>query len=165
MAYRVAMAAMLGPRIARMPSPLRDEVENRFRAARMARDSFAVETLNTLRAALQNEEIAKQAELADEDVLRLLRRELRQLGEAEEAFGRSGALDMAAEAARRTALLSPLLPPEMPEAEILAVIDEEMAALGPKCTLGPAMGLVMGRLRGVPGKRVRDLLVKRLGER
>ena len=147
-----------------MPSPLSIAIEEKFRAARLARDSFAVQTLNMVRAALRNAEITKQASLDEEDVLKVLRRELRQLQEAKESLTASGATEMAAEAGRRTALLLPLLPPEMPEAEVLAVIEEELAALGPDCKLGPAMGRVMARLEGVSGKRVRDLLAARLSD-
>lgn len=147
-----------------MPASLLTAIEERFRAARLDRDSFAVETLNTVRASLRNAEIAKQGSLTEEDALKVLRRELRQLREAREALVKSGAATMAEEAGRRADLLEPLLPPEMPEAELLKVIEEEVAALGPDCKLGPAMGRVMARLEGVSGKRVRDLLARRLSE-
>lgn len=144
-------------------SAIREEVEARFRAARLERDALATETLNTLRAALRNAEIDKRATLSDDDVLAVLRREVKQYREAIDALTASGASEGASEAAAKLEILSPLLPPEMPDAEILSVVDEEIAAMGEEVRTGPLMGRVMRRLSGVSGQRVRALLERRLG--
>ncbi|MBC8515381.1 GatB/YqeY domain-containing protein [bacterium] len=140
-----------------------DAIETSFRAARSAKDRFGMETFNMLRAALKNALIEKGEPLNNEEVLVLLRREVKQYEEALVSLEESGAEERAEDAEKRLDLLRPLLPKAMEEEEVFAVIDGVISSMESP-SLGPVMGQVMGKLKGkgVDGGKVKGWVASRL---
>lgn len=114
------------------------EIEQRLdsdvAAAARAR-AAGLTTLRSLKAALQNEAIAKRAELAPADVTTVLRRELKRRQEAAKLYLEGGRPELAAKETEESALIQNYLPqaPTAEELEATAMrLRSELKLAGPQ---------------------------------
>lgn len=122
-----------------------------------------LETLRLIKAALKNEKIAKGADLGEEDVMAVLRRQMKQLKEAREEFVKGGRADLVEKADKEMRVIEEYLPQELEEEEIIKVIEQKIEESG-EANLGKLMGLVMKELKGrANGEKVRELVEKIAG--
>lgn len=151
-------------RIVRFMSETQKRIEELFKSARLKKDYFEIETFNMLRAQIKNARIEKMEDLVEEDVLKVVKRECKQLNESMEAFKVSGSESGYKESQERYKLIEPLLPEEVSEDQILAIVDEVLSSVEDRSNFGPIMGQVMSRLKGqnVDGKKVREALQRRI---
>tara|TARA_B100000029_G_scaffold463395_1_gene496643 strand:+ start:1752 stop:2192 length:441 start_codon:yes stop_codon:yes gene_type:complete len=145
-------------------SDTQKKIEEMFKSARLNRDHFGVETFNMLRAQIKNARIEKMSDLTEEDVVKVVKRECKQLNESMEAFKVSGSEEGYKESEKRFRLIEPLLPEEISEDKIVSIVDEVLSSVKDRSNFGPIMGQVMSRLKGqnVDGKKVREILQRRI---
>jgi uncharacterized protein YqeY len=134
---------------------LRDEINTALKAAMKARDERRVSTLRLVNAALKNADIEAQgrgnAVLADEEILGLLQKLIKQRQEAVELYDKAGRTELAACERDEIEIISAYLPQQMSEAEAKAAIAEAIKATG--ATGIKDMGKVMAALKqGYSGK-------------
>jgi len=134
---------------------LRDEINTALKAAMRARDERRVSTLRLVNAALKNADIEAQgrgkAVLADEEILGLLQKLIKQRQEAVELYDKAGRTELAARERDEIEIISAYLPQQMVEAEAKAAIAEAIKATG--ATGMKDMGKVMAALKqGYSGK-------------
>ena len=134
---------------------LRQAFTDQLKAAMKARDAQRVGTLRLVNAAIKNAEIEAQVRgqqaIADQDVLGILRKMVKQRQESLEIYDRAGRKELADKERSEIEIISQYLPREMSEDEMKAAIStvmQEVAAAGMK-----DMGKVMTALRqGYAGK-------------
>jgi len=105
-------------------------------------------------AAVTNAEVAGDAavELSDDQVVSVLQAEAKKRSEAAEIYAQAGRTDAAAKEKSELAVLERYLPAAMSEAEIAAVVAEEVAAAAAAGNTGPkAMGAVVKAVRARVG--------------
>lgn len=133
---------------------IQKQVKEEVIVAMKAKDKIKVDTLRGLSAAFTNELVAKGMkptdDLADEDALAVIRREVKKRKEAKEAFEKGGRPDMAEKEGQEQLLLETYLPQMMPEDEIKAIVEAKKAELGvtEKKDAGRLMGMIMKELSG-----------------
>ena len=117
-------------------------------AALKAHDEARKSTVRMALAAIANEEVAGKTarELTDAEEQQVLAREVSKRKDSAEAYTAGSRLELAAKELAEAAILADYLPQQLTEAEIAAIVDEEVAAvsvaLGEKPTM-KQMGLVM----------------------
>jgi uncharacterized protein YqeY len=128
------------------------ELKARLRAdlttAMKARDTLTTGVLRMALAAVGTEEVAgKEArELTDDEVLRVLNREVRKRKEAAEAFGGAGRAEQAAAELAEADVLNTYLPAQLDDAELAAIVDRAVASVTEQLGSAPGqrqMGQVM----------------------
>jgi hypothetical protein len=128
------------------------ELKARLRAdlttAMKARDDLTKGVLRMALAAVGNEEVAgKQArELSDDEVLRVLNREVRKRKEAAEAFAGAGRAEQAAGELAEADVLNAYLPEQLDDAELAGIVDRAVASVTEQLGEAPGqrqMGQVM----------------------
>jgi uncharacterized protein YqeY len=128
---------------------LRDEINTALKAAMKARDERRVSTLRLVNAALKNADIEAQGRgkgaLADEEILGLLQKLIKQRQEAVELYDKAGRAELAARERGEIEIISAYLPRQMAEAEAKAAIAEAIKATG--ATGIKDMGKVMAALK------------------
>ncbi|MDQ7992172.1 MAG: GatB/YqeY domain-containing protein [Propionicimonas sp.] len=137
------------------------ELKDRLRADRVvamkARDELAKNTLGMALTAIQLEEVAGEAarELSDDEVLRVLTREAAKRKDSAEAYAAGNRPELAEKELAEAALLQAYLPAALSEAELDALVAEEVAAaaasLGEKPTMkqmGQVIKAVNARAQG-----------------
>ncbi|MGH8870199.1 MAG: GatB/YqeY domain-containing protein [Actinomycetes bacterium] len=122
---------------------LKDRLQQDLSAAIKQRDELRASSLRMALTAIRTEEVSgKQArELSDEDVVTVLRREVKKRREAAEAFSGGGRAESAERERAESGVLESYLPAQMADDELAALVAEAIKDAG---TVAPnAMGAVM----------------------
>jgi uncharacterized protein YqeY len=122
---------------------LKEQLHADLTDAMRAKDDVRRSTLRMALTSVTNEEVAgKQArELSDDEVLKVLARELKKRREAATAYTEAGHPDRAASELAEAAVLEAYLPAQLDDAELASLVASAIAESGAS---GPqAMGQVM----------------------
>jgi uncharacterized protein YqeY len=127
---------------------LKDRLQSDLKTAMLARDSFVVDTLRTVKGAILNEEVAKnlrETGLDDESLESLLTKEVKKRHEAAELFDKGGNHESADKERREAVLLQAYLPDQLDDDALRAFVAETVAELG--ATTMQQMGQVIGAVK------------------
>lgn len=126
-----------------------------------ARDTVAVDTLRFLISAVKNSAINKygseaETKLTDNDVLDVVKKQVKTHKESIDAFTKAGRKELAENEKAQLVILESYLPKEMSDDELRALLAPIAAAGG---DFGPLMGKAMGAAKGLAGgDRVSSML-------
>ena len=143
-------------------SRLEDQLQHDLTAAMKTRDEVATSTLRMLRAALMNAAVAgtEAVELADEQVIDVLRSEAKKRTEAAEVYAAAGRTESATKELAERAVIERYLPAAMGDDELQAIVAEEIARAAADGVTGPkGTGAVIKAVRervgtGADGARI-----------
>lgn len=129
---------------------LKQDVEQGVKESLKAGDQTRLSTLRLLLAAIKNEEIAKQHEATDEEVVAVAQRQVKQRREAAEVFRAAGRDELAQKEEAELVILSTFIPQQMTEEELRQIVSEILAQLPDeeKNNFGKVMGQVMAKVKG-----------------
>jgi uncharacterized protein YqeY len=120
---------------------LQDDLKTAIRAS----DTTRRDVLRFLRAELQNAEIQRQRPLTDEEIIEVIRRQIKRRRESIDQFARGGRQDLVAAEEAEIGVLEAYLPAQMTYEAVLEIardVVRELGAQSPK-----EMGRVMPALR------------------
>ncbi|MFH1857074.1 MAG: GatB/YqeY domain-containing protein [Candidatus Omnitrophota bacterium] len=145
---------------------LAERIEKDLVAAMKAKDEARVGTLRFLKAALKNYGIEKRnKELKDEDVIQVLRRQIKQRQDSIEAYKAGNRPELAQKEESELVILKNYMPEELSEDELKKIISQtvsEIQASGIK-DMGKVMGAVMPKVAGkADGKMLSRLVSEEL---
>ena len=127
-----------------MESNLAKRLNEDLKQAIRGGDTVKRSVIRLVLAAVQNAEIARQADLEDGDVLGIIAKEARQREESIEAFKQGNRQDLVAQEEAELAILQDYLPQQMTRDEVIAEAKKIIAEVGAQ---GPSdKGKVMPRL-------------------
>ena len=109
---------------------LKDRIENDLLAARKAKDTPTIKTLQVLKAQMENEAIKLKHELTDSEVLTVLRRELKQITASIDGAKQAKRQDLLDLYTAQYTLLSEYLPKMKSESEVLQVLQDNGVVSG-----------------------------------
>lgn len=124
---------------------LEQRITEDMKAAMRSGDKQALSAIRMLKSAIKDRQIELRRELADEDVLALLAKLVKQRREAAEQYGQAGRDDLQAKELREAEVYTSYLPEPLSEAklaELLEAVLAETGAAGMK-----DMGKVMAEMR------------------
>lgn len=142
-----------------------DTINQDIAKALKAKDEIRLSTLRLLSSALNYEFIAKQHVLTEEEELSVVRREAKKRKEAIEAYEKAGANDRAEKEKKELAVLEEFLPAQMPDEELIKIVDEAISTLGAAsmADMGKVMGAVVPKVAGrADGGRISKLVSEKL---
>ncbi|MFA6304273.1 MAG: GatB/YqeY domain-containing protein [Patescibacteria group bacterium] len=143
-------------------SNLSARLEEDFTIALKSKDAIKVGALRLLKAALKNEQIQKKAELLDEDIVKVLRRELKARQDSITSYLAANRQDLVAQEQLEADLISAYLPAEMPEEELSKIIDKILSENSFTAKdFGQVMKLVMAQTKGNASGNAISALVKK----
>ena len=151
-----------------MADSLKTSLQQDLTTAMKQRDELTTATLRMALTAVTNEEVSgKQArELSDDEVLGVLRRELKKRREAADAYDQAGRTESAERERAEAEVLQRYLPAQLSDdelAELAAAAVAEVGASGPG-DLGRVMKVVQPRVAGrADGGRVAAAVRAALG--
>lgn len=125
-----------------------DELFSAQKNAMKAKDAETLSTLRMVLAAIKNAQIDADAELTDDDVQDVIRRQVKQLTDAKKDYVKGGRDDLVAQTDKEISVLAEYLPAQLSEEEVrtkLITLFEGKEDL----QVGPAMGMAMKELKGV----------------
>jgi len=144
-----------------------DQIQTDLHSAMKARDTHAVAALRMVLARIKEARTSAGhgAEVTDDEVQTLIRREAKRREEAAATFTDAGRTDLAETELAELKVLKRYLPAEMSDDDLAAIVDATIAETGASSPgdLGRVMGAVMPKLKGqAAGGRVNALVRERL---
>ena len=145
---------------------LKEQIVADMTAAMKARDSARTSTLRMLKAAIVNRQIEKGGELDDEELLKLLRTQLKQRRDSVEQYLKGSRQDLADKELAEIAVIEGYLPQAASQGEIDKAVAAAIAETGATSMkeMGAVMKAVMPRLAGknADGRAVSETVKARL---
>mgnify|MGYP005791341097 FL=1 len=119
-------------------------IANDLKNAMKSGDKFKLSVLRMLKSALQLESISKKHELSDDEVMSVIKKQVKTRKDSIEEFKKYNKTEEVTKLEQEIEILNAYLPEEMSEEEIVKVIDEVFNELNP--TSMKDMGGVMKEL-------------------
>ena len=123
---------------------MNEQIANDLKNAMKNGDKFKLSVLRMLKSALQLESISKKHELSDDEVMNVIKKQVKIRKDSIEEFKKYNKTEEVEKLEQEIEILDTYLPAEMTEEEITKVIDEVFSELNP--TSMKDMGGVMKKL-------------------
>ena len=144
---------------------LSDQVRADLTESMKARSAERTSVLRMLQAAIKNEQINVQHELADEEVMTVIRKAVKQRLDSIEQYTKGNRPDLAAKEQSELEILKTYMPPELTDEEIESGVREIVASTGAqsKKDMGKVMKEATARFKGrVDGKKIQEIVARLL---
>jgi uncharacterized protein len=146
---------------------LKDKIIADMTAAMKSKDASRTSTLRMVKAAITNREKEGGAELGDEDLVKLLRSQLKQRRDSVEHYQKANRQDLVDKETAEISVIESYLPQAASAEEIDQAVTVAIAETGAASMkeMGAVMKAAMLRLAGknADGRTVSDAVKKRLG--
>jgi len=145
---------------------LKDQIVADMTAAMKAKDAARTSTLRMVKAAITNREKESGAAITDEDVLKLLRSQVKQRRDSVEQYQKANRQDLADKETAEIAVIESYLPQAASVEEIEQAVSEAIAETGATSMrdMGAVMKASMAKLAGknADGRLVSETVKKKL---
>lgn len=145
---------------------IQKQILDDVKAAMKAKEAEKLGTLRMLQSALKNKEIeVRPNELTDQDAITVIKKMVKQRHEAAEQYTNAGRPELAEKEQAETKFLEVYLPEQMSEEQIVAIVDEVIAATGASSMkdMGAVMKEVQAKTAGsADGKLVSQVVKAKL---
>jgi len=152
-------------------SNILEKINGDLKGAMRGKDELSVSVLRMLISAIRNKEISlrkgEKIELADEQIIEVIKSEIKKRKDSIEAYRAGGRPDLADKEKKEEEILEAYLPPQMSDEELEKIVRETVVSLGEvsQKDFGRIMGQVMGKAKGkADGNKVSEIVKKVLAE-
>lgn len=143
--------------------PIKTKLEEDLKDAMRSGDTVRRSVIRLIRSAIKNEEISLQKGLGDEDILKVLNRQVKQRHDSIEAFTQGNRLDMVQKEQDEVSVILEYLPKQLSTVEITDLVKKKIREIGAEDIgdIGRVMSQMMPELQGkASGKDVKDIAEK-----
>lgn len=130
---------------------MNEQIKNDLVTAMKNQDKFLVSVLRMLKSAIQSEAINKKHELTDDEVIAVIKKQVKVRTSSLEEYKNYNRTDMVEDLAKEIEILSSYLPEELSSEEIDKIIDETIAEVNANSI--KEMGLVIKTVSSKVGNR------------
>lgn len=143
---------------------LLDAIKSDLRVAMKDGDKDKLSCLRMIISAVKYKEVALKNDLDDQEVIKVLRSQIKQSAESYEQYRQGGRDDLAEKEQAGISILKSYLPKELGEEEISSMVKQIITEIGAtKKDFGKVMKLVMAKVAGqAEGKTVNSIVSKLL---
>ena len=144
---------------------LSDRIEKDYVAAFKAKRTDEVAVLRMLKAAVKNKQVELRRELADNEILDVVAKQVKQRQESIDQFRAAGRIDLAEIEERELLILRTYLPTALSPAELEEAVTTTIQALGASGMkdMGRVMNAILGEYAGrIDGKELSALVRAKL---
>jgi uncharacterized protein len=145
---------------------LKDKITSDMTAAMKAKDADRTSTLRMVKAAIMHREKEGAGDLTDEDVMKLLRSQVKQRRDSVEQYQKAGRQDLVDKETAEITVIESYLPQAASAAEIEQAVSDAMAETGATSMkdMGAVMKSAMAKLAGknADGRLVSETVKQRL---
>jgi len=129
---------------------LEEKIRSDLSQALKEKDTLKVSTLRFCLAEIRNFWLQKQKELTEEDILEVIRRQVKLRKEAVEAYQKGGRNDLAEKEGKELEILSKYLPLQLSLQDLEKIIRVTISEIGAAGAgdFGKVMGAVMSKVKG-----------------
>ena len=138
-----------------------------MKAAMKAKDKAKLKTIRMLKASLQNEKLAKQDDLTEQEELDILAREKKQRLDSLQEFKQAGRDDLVDEVEEELTIVAEYLPEPLSDDEVKEIVQSVIDSVNASGMqdMGKVMGAVMPKVKGrADGNFVSEVVKAKLSE-
>lgn len=138
-----------------------ERIEEELKKAMKDKDEIKISCLRMLRSDMHNLSIQKKGDLKEDDIIKVIQKQVRQHKDSIEQFIKGERNDLAEKEKREQAILESFLPKQLSQEELKKIIEDVIKEQGAstKKDMGRVMKEVMGKIKGqAEGKRVSQLV-------
>jgi uncharacterized protein len=142
-----------------------DRIDADLKHALKNKDVARVSTLRFLKSALQNLSIEKRKPLEEEDIISVIKKQVKQRKDSIESFKSGNRLDLVEKEEHELAILKNYIPEEIDNSNLVCIIKDAISHAGAssQADLGSVMKIVMAAVKGrADGNRVSSLVKEEL---
>lgn len=132
-----------------------------------AKDKAKLKTIRMLKASLQNEKLAKQDDLTEQEELDILAREKKQRLDSLQEFKQAGRDDLVDEVEEELTIVAEYLPEPLSDNEVKEIVQSVIDSVNASGMqdMGKVMGAVMPKVKGrADGNFVSEVVKAKLSE-
>ncbi|OOL80842.1 hypothetical protein BWX42_02810 [Dolosigranulum pigrum] len=144
-----------------------DQLNQDMKAAMKAKDKAKLKTIRMLKASLQNEKLAKQDDLTEQEELDILAREKKQRLDSLQEFKQAGRDDLVDEVEEELTIVAEYLPEPLSDNEVKEIVQSVIDSVNASGMqdMGKVMGAVMPKVKGrADGNFVSEVVKAKLSE-
>ena len=129
---------------------MREQLLQDLKEAMKQKDKERLAVIRMLKGAMQLEEIKLQRELNDDEIITTIAKQIKTRKESIQEFKKGGRDDLIDTTNREIAILSPYLPEQLSEEEVMNIIDQTIAEVQPASMkdMGKLMGVITPKVKG-----------------
>lgn len=146
---------------------LKAKLMDELKSAMKEKNTIKKNTITLIRSAVKQVEVDTREELADEQILEIIAKQVKQRRDSISEFEKADRQDLIDEAKQELEILLTYLPKQLTEEEVRVIVKaaiEETGASSPK-EIGKVMPVVMGKTKGVAdGKMVSSIVREELNK-
>ena len=138
-----------------------------MKVAMKAKDKAKLKTIRMLKASLQNEKLAKQDDLTEQEELDILAREKKQRLDSLQEFKQAGRDDLVDEVEEELTIVAEYLPEPLSDNEVKEIVQSVIDSVNASGMqdMGKVMGAVMPKVKGrADGNFVSEVVKAKLSE-
>lgn len=146
-------------------STLLDQIKNDMKEAMKAKEVTKRDALRLLLSAFKQVEVDERKELTDEDVAKIIQKQVKQRQDSAAQYKEAGRDDLLEKEESEIAIFMIYMPAQLDDAELEAVVKDIIAQVGAQTMkdIGKVMGTASKQLSGkADGKRINECVKKLL---
>ncbi len=137
---------------------LQVDLDQELKIALKAKNKLKVNTLRLLKSSIKNKEIELKKKLNDDEIIKVLRKELKKREESIKAYKKAKRLELVAQEEKEFHIINKYLPTLMSEEEVIKIVDQVIEeGLN---NFGQIMKEVMLRTKGQASGQIVQKIVK-----
>ena len=140
-----------------------DTINNDLKEAMKNGDKFELNVLRMLKSAIQNEKIAKNHDLDENEIIAVIKKQVKTRKDSISEYEKYERLDLVSDLKKEIEILSKYLPEELSDEEVDKKIDEAFKKINP--TSMKDMGLIMKELQEISTVCDMSLVSKKVKEK
>ncbi|MCE7936532.1 GatB/YqeY domain-containing protein [Candidatus Saccharibacteria bacterium CPR2] len=138
---------------------LKERIESDLKKALLERNLLEVDVLKGVKNTIQNAQIDSKSNLSEDEIVKILKKEVKKRQEAFEIYLGAGEKDRANREKEEIKIIKKYLPQEMSDKAIEVIVDKVIANNQEVPNVGQLIGLAMKEIgQGADGKKVADLV-------
>lgn len=145
---------------------LKEQLNEDLKKFMKAKNPIALNTVRLVIADIKNKEIEKNSELTDEEILQIIRKQIKTREDSIQQFKSAGRDDLANKEAQEIEILKKYLPEGLSDEELEKIIKETIKELNvsSKKDFGKVIKEVIAKVQGrADNKKISELISKLLG--
>lgn len=141
-----------------------NQIETELKEGMKTKNQLLVEVLRGLKTRIMNEQIARMKELTEEEILVLIKSEVKRRKEAAESFKNGNRPELMEKELNEAGILEKYLPPQMSEEDMVKLVEKEIAENSFTAKdFGKAMGAIKAKAsQSADGAVLSKILKERL---
>ncbi len=140
---------------------LKNLLNNDLKKYMKEKNTLALNTVRSIIAEIKNKEVEKGAELTEEEIVQLIKKQIKMREDSIEQFEKADRIDLAEKERKEVEILQKYLPEQLSDEELRKIIEETINEVNAtsKKDFGKVMKLVIQKVQGrADGKKISEIL-------